>query len=176
MLKNTIILTAGLAGSSVLTSIFAKSGYWTGDKTIKKRDYNTWENDGLVAHNLRILSQAGFEENWEMEFHPEFVETISRNFDRVDPGPMQSFIADCDGHAPWIWKDPRLWLTIRYWKRFLDMPNTAFLVIRRDLMQAWISTTLRRQIQTVDYLRRYNDGIHETIIEFIRENDAFEAS
>ena len=41
---NVIILTGGLTGSSVLAGVLAAAGYWSGEDTFKKRDYNTYEN------------------------------------------------------------------------------------------------------------------------------------
>jgi len=170
--KNVIILTGGLAGSSVLTSLLARGGYWTGDDTFKKKDYDTWENAELVDLNKEIIRASGFEEDWIMEFRPDFVDQVRNGFRDFDTGRLQRFIDKCGDHQPWIWKDPLLSLTIRIWRDYLDLSRTAFLLIHREPLQAWISTTIRRQIQTVDYLRRYNDGIHSTILDFVGENDA----
>ena len=45
---NTIILTSGLTGSSVLTGLLARGGFWAGDRTAKKKDYDTFENEELI--------------------------------------------------------------------------------------------------------------------------------
>lgn len=171
MQKNVIILTGGLAGSSVLTAMLNKSGYWVGEETIKKQDYNTWENSELVRLNRQIIQDTGFTDDWVMEFSPDYIDKVARGFDRLDPAPYQAFIDNCNRHQPWIWKDPRLWLTIRYWRRFLDPDKVFFLTIRREEMQAWISTTLRRQIQTMEHARRYGGGINKTIYEFLAQED-----
>ncbi len=76
-------------------------------------------------------------------------------------------VADCDAHSPWIWKDPRLWLTIRFWNGLLDWSRIRVLLLRRDHMQAWVSCTQRRQIQTFDYARRYNESIQASLREFL---------
>jgi hypothetical protein len=47
MRKNVIILTSGLSGSSVLAGLIANAGYWVGDETFKKDDYDTFENREL---------------------------------------------------------------------------------------------------------------------------------
>lgn len=167
-MKNVIILTGGLAGSSVLTALLNRSGYWVGDETIKKeRDYDTWENAELVRLNRQIIQDAGFTDDWTMEFSPDYIDKIGRSFDRLDPAPYQAFAAQCAAHQPWIWKDPRLWLTMRYWIRFLDRENLVFLTIRREEMQAWISTTIRRQIQTMEHARWYGGGINRSIQAFL---------
>ncbi|MBI5331507.1 MAG: hypothetical protein HZB71_12965 [Betaproteobacteria bacterium] len=168
-MKNVIILTGGLAGSSVLTSMFHKVGYWVGDSTKQKHDYNTWENADLVDLNNQIIRDVGFTDDWTMNFHPDFVTRVSGPAANLDPAPFEAFVQKCSEHPPWIWKDPRLWLTIRHWIRFLDPSNVCFVTIKREHLQSWISTTLRRQIQTMDYAARYDDGIHETILEFLQE-------
>lgn len=170
--KNIIILTGGLAGSSVLTSMFATKGYWVGDQTMKKSDYNTWENSELVSLNKKIINDVDFNEDWVMEFRADYVDQIASGFSSIDPGPFIAFVDRCNRNTPWIWKDPRLWLTIRYWRQFLDFSNTVFLIIRREPLQSWISTTIRRQIQTRGHAIRYDDGIHQTIMDFVGENDA----
>jgi hypothetical protein len=171
-LKNVIILTPGLAGSSVLTSLLGKAGYWAGESTMKKKDYDTWENTELIALNNRILEETEFREKWTMTFRPDYVTRIHDAARSLDAAPYAELVRKCDEHSPWIWKDPRLWLTIRHWQPFLDLSNTCFLVIRREHLQLWISTTLRRQIQTMDYSRRYNDGVLESIMEFLRAEGA----
>lgn len=152
--------------------MFAAKGYWTGEQTMKKSDYNTWENSELVRLNNKILSDVEFNEDWVMEFRDDYVDLVSSGFDRIDPAPYRAFIQECKTHTPWIWKDPRLWLTIRYWRQWLDLSNTVFLLIRRQSLQAWISTTIRRQIQTFEHAVRYNDGIHKSIVEFVDTNGA----
>ena len=56
---NVIILTSGVSGSSVLTGLIAKAGYWTGDTTAKK-EYETYENQELIDLNLRLFKESGF--------------------------------------------------------------------------------------------------------------------
>ena len=170
--KNVVILTSGLAGSSVLTALLARNGYWTGDDTFKKADYDTYENIELVQLNDRLLADVGFDQPWTMCFEPHYVSDIEARLSSVDTSSAEAFVAKCRGKAPWVWKDPRLWLTIRFWQRFLDLSSTVFLLIRREMLQSWVSTTKRRQIQTMEYLKRYNDGIHETIIDFVEGCDA----
>ena len=169
--RNVIVLTSGLAGSSVLTALVARAGYWTGDSTFKKSDYDTWENHELVQLNKKILEDVGFSEDWTKRFDKNFVPAVSSNFDALDDEPYIDFVKKCSEHSPWIWKDPRLWLTIRYWARLVDLSNTVFLLIRREPLQAWISTLIRRQIQTYSYGRNLRDGIYGTIVDFVQQND-----
>lgn len=171
-MNNIIILTAGLAGSSVLTALLSRAGYWTGQSTKTKPDYNTWENAELVDLNNRLLGETGFTRDWKMNFEPEFISHVVDNADKIDWKPYQNFLKRCDSHAPWIWKDPRLWLTIHLWRPLLNLDDICFLVIRRDDMQDWISSTIRRKIQTPDYARRYNHGVRNVMLDFLKKEKA----
>jgi hypothetical protein len=66
-----------------------------------------------------------------------------------------------------VWKDPRLWLTIRFWRPLVDWSSVRVLLLSRDPMQAWISTIQRRQIQTYGYLSAYNESIQRSLREFL---------
>ncbi len=171
MRKNVVVLTGGLAGSSVVTALLARDGLWPGDQTFKKNDYDTWENQGLIDLNKHLLAEAGIADDWTMRFRPGDIDRVAALADRVDPVPFADFARACDAHAPWVWKDPRLWLTIRFWRPFLNLTDTAFIVVRRDPLQSWISTTLRRQIQSPRHARAYEDGIHASLIGFLNDAD-----
>ncbi len=54
MKRNVIILTSGLTGSSVLSGLISRGGFWTGD-THKKEDYDTYENKRLIELNLSLI-------------------------------------------------------------------------------------------------------------------------
>lgn len=164
-----IILTSGLTGSSVFAGLLAQDGYWIGSSTIKKPDYDTWENAELVRLNTQILRDAQFSENWTMRYEDWYIDHIMRQHDRIIDGEYSAFIQQCNDHSPWLWKDPRLWLTIRYWRRFLDLDTIYFLLIRREPMQSWISITLRRQIQSQPYAQQYEQKIYESIMRFVEQ-------
>jgi len=169
MNNNVVILTNGLSGSSVLTGLIARAGYWAGDSTFKKADYDTFENQELVALNLQLLREAGYTGNYAMEFSRDGIERVASLNGGIDATPYRAFVEKCQSHAPWIWKDPRLWLTIRFWHQFLPLSQCRFVVLTRNVFQTWISTTLRRQIQEYSYLRRYMDGITGSIVEYLHE-------
>jgi hypothetical protein len=171
MQRNVIILTNGLTGSSVLAGLIAAAGYWTGEDTFKKSDYDTYENSGLIAVNLQLLKEVDYTGDYAMVFRAKDIREITEKSARVDPAPYRSFVENCDRHQPWIWKDPRLWLTVRFWRQCIDVDRVRFVVMRRDYEQTWISLTLRRQIQTPEYSRNYRDGITNSIFEFLQDND-----
>ncbi len=169
MQKNVIVMTNGLAGSSVLTGLLARAGYWSGEDTFKKSDYDTFENRDLIALNKALLAAAEFAGDYEMVYEPAFIDAAIPPPGRVDPAPYLALIAECDRHGPWIWKDPRLWLTIRTWRHWLDLDQVQFVLVTREPLQAWISTTIRRQIQTPAYLSAYMDGIRDSILAFFHD-------
>ncbi len=167
MPKNVIILTTGLAGSSPLAGIIARAGHWTGSRTFKKSDYDTYENQALIDLNKRLFDETGYDGKYEMEFSAAAIRNIEGAVGSLDPGPWKSFVATCEEHRPWIWKDPRLWLTIRYWAPLLPLEDIQFILLTRDHLQSWISTTIRRQIHSYGYAKRYTEQVRASILEFL---------
>ena len=170
MKKNVIILTGGISGSSVLASLISRAGYWTGEDTQKKVDYDTYENLGLVELNKQLLAAAQIGDDYTMVFNEHYFDQVTAVQRAIDTQAQQQFVADCNQHQPWLWKDPRLWLTIGFWQQFVDFESVQFIVITREDLQAWISTTLRRQIQTYQYSKRYNQQVTRVIIDFLQHN------
>lgn len=165
-MSNVIIMTAGLAGSSVLTGLVARAGFWTGHETFKKTDYNTYENHRLIELNQLLFKEVGFDGNYTEIFPGWVIDALEYKADQIDPGPFVEFIRECERNGPWIWKDPRLNLTMQTWARWLDLQQIRFLMISRELGQSWISSTLRRQIQTYEYHAVYNDRVRRAIEAF----------
>jgi len=143
--QNIIILTSGFTGSSALAGFLAKSGYWAGETTYKK-EYDTFENDRLIVLNRRLFQEIGYEGDHTTESSPDVRADIAALYGRIDDAPYRQFIAECNRHRPWVWKDPRLWLTFPYWQNLLDLNDCRFLVLTRNLNQGWLSTNLRGHI------------------------------
>lgn len=169
MNNNVIILTYGLSGSSVLTGLLVRAGYWPGAETYRKPDYDTFENVRLIDLNKRLFAAAQFSGNYENQFSPEALARITALRNSVDIEPYRALLAECDQHQPWIWKDPRLWLTIRFWADLLDFSRLRFLLLTRTPLQSWISYNTRRQIQTYGYVKRYCSQIEGSIHSFLDE-------
>lgn len=167
---NVIILTGGLTGSSALAGLLAAAGFWSGEGTFRKRDYNTYENSELIRLNRQLMQQVDAGEEYTMRFLPEAIDRIAALAGVEDPREYRALVEECDAHAPWLWKDPRLWLTIRFWRELLDWSRIRVLLLRRDHLQAWVSCTQRRQIQTYEYARRYNESIQRSLREFLDAN------
>src|SRR5215472_209946 len=77
---NVIILTSGLSGSSVLTALICRAGYWSGDRTHKKPHYDTFENERLIELDCRIIAEAGYRGNYLLEFSPEAIAEIEASY------------------------------------------------------------------------------------------------
>lgn len=167
--RNIIILTAGLTGSSVVAGLLQNRGYWAGGTTLRKRDYDTFENQELVALNDRLLRETGYQGRFDRAFSRADIEALAHRARAIDPAPYLGFLRACDQHQPWLWKDPRLWLTIRFWAPLLDFERAQILLVTRQHSQAWISHILRRQIQTPSYCRTYMEGVRASFVEFLTE-------
>ena len=146
---NVIILTGGLTGSSALAGLLSAAGFWSGEDTFKKRDYNTYENSELIRLNRQLMGRVSASERYTTQFMPEAISGIEQLSGSEDESEYRALVSRCEAHAPWMWKDPRLWMTIRFWKPLLPWDRIRVLLLRRDPMQSWISCTQRRQIQTM---------------------------
>lgn len=169
MKRNVIILTSGLTGSSVLSGLISRGGFWTGD-THKKEDYDTYENKRLIELNLSLFRQANYTGNYLTEFSSDAMDRIGSLYGSIDDTPYREFLATCNRHAPWIWKDPRLWLTIRFWQNLLDLNQCSFIVLTRGYLQCWVSATLRRQIRSYRDSRAYEQRVKDSATDFLQEN------
>jgi len=169
MTDNVIILTGGLTGSSVVAGLMHAAGYWTGEGTFHKPDYDTHENKELIALNRDLMARVGVGDEYTKYFQPEATQKISR-LKVADELRFSDFLNRCHNNSPWLWKDPRLWLTIRFWDRFLPRDGVRFLLLERDLLQAWISLAQRRLIQTWENTRRYHDGVQSSLREYLESS------
>jgi len=169
MKKNLIILTHGWTGSSVYSALFERAGYWTGSETVKKVDYDTHENVDLVAMNRRMMKELRFEGDYEHEFAPSAVEELAVRARDIDLSPYRRFVSQCNEHRPWLWKDPRLTWTIRVWEGVLVGSESAFMLLTRDDMQAWITSNLRRHIQSMRFTKEYNHGITASNLRYVND-------
>jgi hypothetical protein len=168
--SDVIILTGGLTGSSALAGLLTAAGYWCGEDTFKKSDYNTYENSELIRLNRQLMQRVAVGEEYTTIFEPGAIDRIAALRGVEPDDEYRAFVAACGQHAPWVWKDPRLWLTIRFWQPLVDWSRVRVLLLSRDPLQSWISTIQRRQIQTYGYLCRYNDSIQASLREFLASN------
>jgi len=169
MTDNVVILTWGLSGSSVLAGLLNAAGYWTGTSTFAKPDYNTYENVELVELNRDLMSRVGVGDEYTKYLFPEAVDAIAC-LEAGDRGRFERFIDRCGHHSPWLWKDPRLWMTIRFWERLLPAGGVRFLLLERELGQSWISLTQRRLIQSWAYTKKYHSWVRSSLVKYLESS------
>jgi len=166
---NVIVLTTGLTGSSVLAGLLARAGLWAGDATVLK-EYDTFENLELANLNKRLLKEAGCAIDYSTEFSWRALHTVSAARDRIDLSPYRDFVLRLRARTPWILKDPRLWLTIRFWQHILSFDDVRFVWLTRESLQGWISATTRRIVMSYGYFRQYEGQINACIEAFLELN------
>ncbi len=166
---NVIVLAIGLSGSSILTNLVAQAGYAFAGPTVKIPDYDTFENQELVRLNKRLLDLADAN-SFPKEYRPEFIERIKALYGKIDDSEYRAFAKHCEAHQPWVWKDPRLTITMYFWKHYLDLSRVKFIVNDREALQGWISWNLRRQIQSFRYAKRYMDQVVVAMRHFLEEH------
>jgi hypothetical protein len=87
-----------------------------------------WEPQSLIAYNEKVLNESG--SAW---WCPPSRAELLRNFETITPPALaQARQAFQSVHfsEQWAWKDPRLCLLLPFWKKALDIPVIAFLVLR----------------------------------------------
>jgi hypothetical protein len=166
---NVIVLTTGLTGSSVLAGLFVRGGLWAGDATVKK-EYDTFENLELTNLNKRLLKEAGCAIDYSTEFSWRVLHVVSAASDRIDLSPYRDFVLRLRARKPWILKDPRLWLTIRFWQQILKFDDVRFVWLTREPLQGWISTTTRRIVMSYADYRQHEEQVNASIEAFLELN------
>ena len=85
---NVIILTGGLTGSSALAGLLSAAGFWSGEGTFRKRDYDTYENSELIRLNRQLLKRVGAGEEYTMRFLPQAIGRTQRVEAYLDTHPQ----------------------------------------------------------------------------------------
>ena len=172
---NVVILTTGISGSSVLTGFIANSGFWAGDHTVFKDNvtgkYETYENEKLVALNTSLVKAAGVEFEGKARYDGKARDKLNDLYSEIDTTTYRQFIEECNAHSPWIWKDPRLFLTIGFWKNCLDLSNTKVIVLHRNTYELWKSLTIKRIIYSYRYLKRSEEETRHELISYLESNN-----
>ncbi len=167
-MNNIIILTHGWAGSSVFAGLLGRAGFWLGESTARKHDYDTFENHELVRLNERWLATMAPDLRYEQQ---QFDAATLARFSPLPAGDERNqalaFVRHCNMHEPWVWKDPRLTWTLRVWAPLLDLSNVSFLLLTREPTQAWISANLRRHIQSWHFRRDYGESITQANLAYV---------
>jgi len=170
-MKNIIVLTSGLSGSSVVTNLLSRTGFWSGNMTCKKLDYDTHENTQLVKLNEQLLRAVGYEQEYSYIIKTEKPLQVEQLISKIDLAPFKAFITECSAESPWIWKDPRLWVTMPFWVQLLEINSFQLFFVDRSISQRWISELLRKNVQTFEYCKQYNTQIEVVINQLVSKHN-----
>ena len=171
---NIVILTTGLSGSSVLAGLFKRAGYWSGNKTVVKNNttgnYDTFESEDFVKLNSKLCELAGYEFtscSWYQSADREIFEKLSSN---IDSTSFNDFLSDNQQKSPWVFKDPKCWLTIGYWAHFIDKENTKFIILCRNIFGLWLSQVYKRIIYDFKFLSKSESQAKQDLARFLEKN------
>ena len=171
-MDNVVILTHGFTGSSILSGLMARAGYWCGGSTVQKTDYDTYENQKLVALNDMMMRELEYvHESDAVPWNDQKLVDLEKKGEGIDLAPYREFVSYCDENGPWVWKDPRLMWTIRIWSNLLDLPRTRFILLTREFDQFWISANLRRHIHSRAFARQMLDGMNGSMLDFVESRN-----
>lgn len=172
---NVIVLTTGISGSSVITGFLSSAGLWTGSETIYKDGitgkYETYENKALVGLNEKLLEIAGIEfgdkERYDVKIKYKLRELLlTENLE-----PYQHLVRECEAHSPWIWKDPRLLLTLGFWAGLLDLNNVKVIVLHRNPYELWKSQNIKRIIYSYTYLKNAENDTRKELTGYLESQN-----
>ncbi|WNC72535.1 sulfotransferase [Thalassotalea psychrophila] len=170
--SNVIILTTGLSGSSLITSLIASAGYWIGKKTRVKDNYSghydTFENEKLIHLNENLFKQLNLTFNANTPYAKETFELITNSYSVLDKNEHQKFIAHCDSNSPWIWKDPRLRVTLGFWLELIQTHDLKFILVTREPWSLWVSLLNKRQIVVLETVKRFELETRELLRSYAK--------
>lgn len=171
---NVIILTTGISGSSVITGFLAKSGLWTGDDTVFKENitgkYETYENKKLVNLNDSLIKERGIKFEGKAYYDSSARDEFNDIYKKIDNKKYNEFIEECNSQSPWIWKDPRLFVTIGFWINSLDLTNTKVVVLHRNTYELWKSQVIKQIIYSYKYLKNSEDRARHELLNYLESN------
>ena len=166
MPKNIIIVGPPRSGTSLTSGIFARQGYFAGEQLRSGDDYNPFgyfEDEALVEANVKLFSEVDFNFHNTWMFAPiadSQIEAISKLPTKECD---QQLVGACDGHVPWMWKDPRLCVTLSYWTKLIDWSTTGVVLTQRNpedvywsfRRKGWCPSGNARRDQTIERIEKH---------------------
>jgi len=139
MPKDAIIIGMPRSGTSMVTSIFAKNGFFLAENESKELragdEFNPsgyWEAQDLIDANDEILSRAGYKPDNTWLYEPIKQEMAKKILELSPTAEHRRLVEKYNNYHPWVWKDPRLCYTIGYWWPLLHRENTRIILLKRD--------------------------------------------
>ncbi len=136
-----LILGMHRSGTSLVTRMVNMMGAYVGPEGSAFRFANEnpkgfWERKDLVKHNIKLLELHGATwpdvANWPLPFRPKEHPLLDS---------MKTLIMNLDAFRPWVIKDPRLCLTLPYWRELLEVPVAV--IVYRDPLEVAVSLNTR---------------------------------
>jgi len=138
-----IVLGMHRSGTSIVTRMVNMMGAYFGPEgsmldLTQDNPKGYWERKDVLNYNIFLLKLhdvdwTGYNPaNWPLPHHPKDVPPAL--WDRI-----KTLIINMDAHRPWVMKDPRLCLTLPYWKKLLEVP--VCVIVHRDPLEIAQSLT-----------------------------------
>jgi hypothetical protein len=138
--RNILVIGVPRSGTSLTTAVFARKGYhvgWIEDEGTRCGDernpFGYFEADDVIGKNVALFKRVGYGEHnsW---LRAMISEAHIRQIAELTPSDDdRRFVDSYQARAPWIWKDPRLCLTLSYWWKLMDPQTTGVILTQRDV-------------------------------------------
>ena len=139
MAKNALILGAPRSGTSLTSAIFARQGYYVGGAArpaiSQGDDYNPYgyfEADDLIERNVECFRRVAYSchNSWLFD---EISAESQQLIGRLQPELRdQQLLDDYNCRSPWLWKDPRMCITLPYWAQLLNWHRVGVVFVERS--------------------------------------------
>ena len=177
MPKNIIIVGPPRSGTSLTSGIFAGQGYFAGEQLRSGDDYNPFgyfEDEALVEANVRLFADVGF------HFHNTwmFAPIATSQIEAISQLPIEecdrTLVTACKNHEPWMWKDPRLCMTLSYWAKLIDWTNAGVVLTQRNpddvywsfRRKGWCPAGNAHRLKTIERIENHAAMALESVHEF----------
>ena len=104
------------------------------------------------------------ESSW---YDAELFDRLTNETISLDKSRFIKFISYCQQHDKWIWKDPRLWLTLGFWAPLLSECNVTFIVLSRQPLSLWVSMLNKRQLVSYFVLKTLEEKSNKRIQSYL---------
>jgi hypothetical protein len=137
--SGVLILGMHRSGTSLAARMLNLLGLHTciGDDLLgptRRSPSGLWESDSLVKMNDGLLQRVGRAWWWPPKSGLDW--SSSNTAGLPDPSEAGRMFHDRHPKTPWVWKDPRLALTLPYWRRSIDEPVSALVMLRDPIAVA----------------------------------------
>ncbi|WKN44450.1 sulfotransferase [Tunicatimonas pelagia] len=163
-MKNIIVLGSGRSGTSMLTGLFAKSGYFMGGNLYPGRDTNPkgfFESGQINSINEDIIREVAPKRLRLGPIDPfsnrpnrpgqRWLTQLDLNTKLPDSDQYSDRITSLVSQQPFCFKDPRFCYTLPVWKPYLN--NTIFLVVFRHPHST--ANSMVKEYKAMPYLRGF---------------------